>query len=101
MIGFSKESNDNLKIENNELLKFVIILFELIFFLIFNRKKQIAEMQSRMYSLKDEVGRKNEVLGQRIQEMELAKKKFEEELKKFNSKNVNTNIRNINFISSF
>lgn len=52
-------------------------------------------MQSRMYSLKEEVGKKNEVLGQRIQEMELAKRKFEEELKKFNSKNVKK--KKINF----
>ena len=53
-------------------------------------------MQSRMYSIKEEVGRKNEVLGQRIQEMELAKRKFEEELKKFNSKNVKTKLKHLN-----
>lgn len=53
------------------------------------RKRQNNELQGKIFSLRDEVGKKNEILSQRILEMELAKKKFEEELNKFNIKNVN------------
>lgn len=41
-----------------------------------------------MFSLRDEFGKKGTILDQRISEMEAAKKKFDEELKKFNMKNV-------------
>ena len=45
-------------------------------------------MTSRMTSMRDDVIKKNEILSQRIMEMETAKRRFEEELKKFNEKNV-------------
>ncbi len=38
--------------------------------------------------MKEEIGRKNEILSQRIMEMEMSKRKFDEELKKFKEKNV-------------
>jgi len=56
--------------------------------LFFYRKRQIAELQNKMMTLREDVGKKNDILSQRIVEMESAKRKFEEELKKFNSKNV-------------
>lgn len=50
---------------------------------IFGRKRQIAESNSKMISLKEDIIKKNEILNQKILEIDIVKRKFDDEIKKF------------------
>lgn len=82
-VSYNKDfqgDSERYRIENEELFK-KIEIYAIMF--IFDRRRQIAESNSKMISMKEDIIKKNEILNQKILEIDIVKRKFDDEIKKF------------------